>query len=181
MKIHCHRPSLAAAFQVVSGVVPSRTPKDILKNVMLQVADGKAVLIGTDQEIGIRYEIPGVEIESPGEILLPTSRIISILRELQDDGVDLEIDDSVVLVRSGHSEFRLSLEDSTEFPPVTAPTLFIYGKDSGPFQTPTLNDMWEWVEGDLTIHVLPGVGHNPHTEVPEFVTPRIMEWLATRR
>ena len=68
-----------------------------------------------------------------------------------------------------------------EFPPVTAPTLFIYGKDSGPFQTPTLNDMWEWVEGDLTIHVLPGVGHNPHTEVPEFVTPRIMEWLATRR
>ena len=68
-----------------------------------------------------------------------------------------------------------------EFPPVKAPTLFIYGKDSGPFQNPTLNDMWEWVERDLTIHVLPGVGHNPHTQAPEFVTPRIMEWLATRR
>ena len=68
-----------------------------------------------------------------------------------------------------------------EFPPVTAPTLFIYGKNSGPFQNPTLNDMWKWVEGDLTIHVLPGVGHGPHTEVPEFVTPRIMEWLATGR
>jgi DNA polymerase-3 subunit beta len=120
MKIHCHRPSLAAAFQVVSGVIPTRTPKDILKNVMLQVADGKAVLIGTDQEIGIRYEIPGVEIESPGEMLLPTSRIISILRELQDDGVNLEIDDSSVLIRAGHSEFRLSLEDPSEFPPVTA-------------------------------------------------------------
>ena len=68
-----------------------------------------------------------------------------------------------------------------EFPPVQAPTLFIYGKDSGPFQNPTLNDMWEWVEGDLTIHVLPGVGHGPHTQVPEFVTPRIMEWLETSR
>ncbi len=68
-----------------------------------------------------------------------------------------------------------------EFPPVKAPTLFIYGKDSGPFKNPTLNDMWEWVEGPLTIHVLPGVGHGPHTEVPEFVTPRIMEWLATGR
>ena len=66
-----------------------------------------------------------------------------------------------------------------EFPPVTAPTLFIYGKDSGPFQNSTLNDMWEWVDGDLTIHVLPGVGHNPHTQAPEFVTPRILEWLAT--
>ena len=68
-----------------------------------------------------------------------------------------------------------------EFPPVMAPTLFIYGKDSGPFLNPTLNDMWEWVEGPLTIHVLPGVGHGPHTQVPEIVTPRIMEWLKTGR
>ena len=42
-----------------------------------------------------------------------------------------------------------------EFPPVTAPTLFIYGKDSPPFQNATLNDMWAWVEGPLTIEVLP--------------------------
>ena len=68
-----------------------------------------------------------------------------------------------------------------EFPPVLAPTLFIYGKNSGPFQNATLNDMWTWVEGDLTIHVLPGVGHGPHNEVPEFVTPRIVEWLETGR
>ena len=68
-----------------------------------------------------------------------------------------------------------------EFPPVQAPTLFLYGKNSGPFQNPTLNDMWEWVEGPLTIHVLPGVGHGPHTQAPEIVTPRIMEWLDTGR
>ncbi len=64
-----------------------------------------------------------------------------------------------------------------DFPPVQAPTLLIYGKNSGPFKNPTLNDMWEWVEGELTIHVLPGVGHGPHTEAPEIVTPRILDWL----
>jgi len=68
-----------------------------------------------------------------------------------------------------------------EFPPVQAPTLFLYGKDSGPFQNPTLNDMWEWVDGPLTIQVLPGVGHGPYTQVPEIITPRIMEWLDTGR
>ena len=68
-----------------------------------------------------------------------------------------------------------------EFPLVKAPTLFFYGKESGPFRNETLNDMWKWVEGPLTIHVLPGVGHGPHTQVPEFVTPRIMEWLETGR
>lgn len=120
MKLHCHRPSLAAAFQVVGSVVPSRTPKDILKNVKLSVADGRATLIGTDSEVGIRYEIPGVETDSAGECLLPTARVISILRELTDDGVSLEATEDAVWIRAGHSEFRLSAADPTEFPPVAA-------------------------------------------------------------
>ena len=78
MRLRCHRPSLTAAFQIVSGVIPSRTPKDILKNVKLQVADGKAILIGTDQEVGIRYEIPPAHIASDGEALLPTGRVTSM-------------------------------------------------------------------------------------------------------
>lgn len=120
MKLHCHRPSLAQAFQVVGGVVPTRTPKDILKNVKLQVSDGKAILVGTDQEVGIRYEIPGVEADSAGETLLPTNRVTSILRELQDDAVDIELAEEAVWIRAGHSEFRLAAEDPSEFPPVTA-------------------------------------------------------------
>ncbi|MFP6598381.1 MAG: alpha/beta hydrolase [Candidatus Hydrogenedentota bacterium] len=64
-----------------------------------------------------------------------------------------------------------------EFPPVKAPTLFMYGKKNGVFLGGNLNDMWDWVEGPLTIQVLPGVGHGPHTEAPEIVTPSIMRWL----
>ncbi len=118
MKLHCHRPTLVAAFQVASGIVPTRTPKEILRNIKLQVADGSATLIATDSEVGIRHEIPGVEIESPGEALLPAVRVNSILRELQDDAVDLEVSDGALWIRSGHSEFRLSVEDPAEFPPV---------------------------------------------------------------
>lgn len=120
MKLHCHRPTLATAFQIVSGVVPSRTPKDILRNVKLQVGGGKATLVGTDQEVGIRYDIPGVETDSDGEVLLPKDRLIAILRELTDDGVDFEVNETSLWVRSGHSEFKLSAEDPAEFPPVQA-------------------------------------------------------------
>ncbi len=118
MKLQCHRPSLAAAFQTVSGVVPTRTPKEILKNVKLQAIGGAATLIGTDQEVGIRYEIPGVEIVSGGETLMPAARVISILRELQDETVNLEVAGDAVWIRAGHSEFRLSAIDPSEFPPV---------------------------------------------------------------
>ena len=64
-----------------------------------------------------------------------------------------------------------------EFPPVQAPTLLIYGKDSGPFKPETLDGIWRWVDGPLTLRVLPGVGHGPHTQVPEIVTPAILRWL----
>lgn len=120
MKLHCHRPTLSTAFQIVSGVVPSRTPKDILRNVKLQVGGGKATLVGTDQEVGIRYDIPGVETDSDGEVLLPKDRLIAILRELTDEGVDLEVTEKALWIRSGHSEFKLSAEDPAEFPPVQA-------------------------------------------------------------
>lgn len=120
MKLHCHKASLATAFQVVSGVVPARTPKEILKNVMLQARDGVATLSGTDLEIGIRYEIPGVEIETSGDALLPAARMISILRELTEGTVDLDVSDDGLRIRSGSSEFNLAAEDAAEFP--TIPT-----------------------------------------------------------
>lgn len=118
MKLHCHRPTLSTAFQIVSGVVPSRTPKEILRNVKLQIGGGKATLIGTDQEVGIRYDIPGVETDSDGEVLLPKDRLLAILRELNEDGVDLEATEKDLMIRSGHSEFKLATESAAEFPPV---------------------------------------------------------------
>ena len=57
----------------------------------------------------------------------------------------------------------------------------MYGKDETFFLNDTLNDMWEWVEGPLSLHVLAGVNHGPHTEAPETVTLRMMEWLETGR
>ena len=118
MKLKCPRHLLAAAFQTVSGVVPSRTPKDILKNVKLIVADQQATLVGTDQEVGIRYQLPEVETDSAGEVLLPTQQVQAILREIQDEVISLEATDGTVWVRAGSSEFQLSTKDSAEFPDV---------------------------------------------------------------
>lgn len=118
MKLHCHKASLATAFQVVSGVVPTRTPKEILRNVMLQTRDGVTTLSGTDLEIGIRYEIPGVEVEKSGDALLPAARMISILRELTEPTLDLEVTEEGLRIRSGQSDFILSAGDATEFPSV---------------------------------------------------------------
>ena len=95
MRLLCKRAALTTAFQTVSGVVPTRTPKEILQNVKLEAGKAQAVLIGTDQEVGIRYRITEADIQRPGEILLPTNRVLAILREMQGDVVVIEATDAV--------------------------------------------------------------------------------------
>jgi len=120
MNLICSRQLLATALATVSGVVPTRTTKEILKNIKLIVTDGVATLIGTDQEVGIRYQLPEIQSGTSGEVLLPTQRVTAILRELQDAEVSIEVNERSLKIRSGQSEFKLSVEDPAEFPEVTA-------------------------------------------------------------
>jgi pimeloyl-ACP methyl ester carboxylesterase len=68
----------------------------------------------------------------------------------------------------------------SDYPKVKAPTLVVYGREDVPLVVNGLNDLWKWVDSELTLLVVPGAGHGPHAELPEFVTPRIMDWLAAR-
>jgi len=131
IKLQCQRNALATAFSVVSAVVPTRTPKPILQNVKLQTASGLTTLLATDSEIAIRYSVPGVEASGAGEALLPTRRVMDILRELRDETVTLEIEESAVTIKTGFSEFRLPIENPSEFPTIAAFDEATYFKVSG--------------------------------------------------
>lgn len=118
MKITCNRQKFAAAFAIASSAVPARTPKDILKNVFMSITKDGVQLVGTDQEIAIRYTVSDITTSSVGDVLLPTQRLSSILRELTDESVELDIDYQQVHVRSQSGKFRLVSEDPKEYPPV---------------------------------------------------------------
>ena len=61
MKITCNREKMWHAFQTVSSVAPSRSPKPILQNVKLEVEPDGAILMATDLEVGIRYRVAGID------------------------------------------------------------------------------------------------------------------------
>jgi len=118
MKITCERERLLGAFQAAASVAPARSPKPILQNVKLEVQADTATLSATDLEIGIRVEVPGIEVEAPGAVVLPTGRFSSILRESTDAKLHLEADTAGTLVRGERSEFKLPGESPNEFPAV---------------------------------------------------------------
>lgn len=119
MKISCDREQLLHAFQTVATVVPSRSPKPILQNVKLEVTAEKATLLATDLEVGIRHDVEGVEIQSPGAAVLSVTRFGSILRESSDQTLHLECDSTGIIIRGERSKFHLPAENPMEFPQVT--------------------------------------------------------------
>ena len=118
MKVTCDREALLAAFQTAAAVVPSRSPKPILQNIKLEVTDQGAILLATDLEIGIRIQVPGIQVHTPGSAILPLGRFGSILRESSDDMLHLESDGQSTTVRGERSEFKLPSENPQEFPAV---------------------------------------------------------------
>lgn len=120
MKITCDREKLLAAFQTAATVAPSRSPKPILQNVKFEVSKESAILMATDMEVGIRIDVPGIDVTTPGSAVLPVARFGSILRENSDEKLLIEADSQGATVRGDRSEFNLPGENPDEFPTVTA-------------------------------------------------------------
>jgi DNA polymerase-3 subunit beta len=106
------------AFQTVAVVAPARSPKPILQNVKLEVTPTSATLMGTDLEVGIRYDVTGIEVDVPGAAVLPVGRFGSILRESADATFRIEAGNEGTTIRGERSQFKLPSENPQDFPPI---------------------------------------------------------------
>lgn len=120
MKIECDREKLATAFQLAGSVALARSPKEILQNVKLEAEADKVTLMATDMESGIRIELDGVEVTTPGKVLLHVGRVGMILRESSDEKISIESDDSSTVIKGSHSEFNLPSANPDEFPTIAS-------------------------------------------------------------
>jgi len=130
MKIQCDRERLSRAFQTAASVVPTRSPKPILRNVKLVATPEGATVMGTDLEVGIRIELPGLDIAAPGSVVLPVDRFGAVLREASDEKIMIESDASRIRSEVGTSHFQLPAENAAEFPDVAPFT------ETGHFELP---------------------------------------------
>ena len=118
MKISCDRDQLSNAFQLAGSVAQMRSPKEILQNVKIEAAEDRVTLMATDMETGIRIDVEGVDVQTPGKALLHVGRVGMILRESSDEQLQFESDGSATKVTGQHSEFNLPSANPDEFPTV---------------------------------------------------------------
>ncbi len=120
MKVRCHREGLLSAFQLASVAVPARDLKPVLQNLKVIATPERCTLLATDLELGIRLEVRGIQVEEPGEALLPAGRVQAILRESSDEELEIEASTQSCRVRGEHNEFEMGGDDPAEFPDVPA-------------------------------------------------------------
>ena len=118
MKISCNREKLFGAFQLAASVASARSPKEILQNIKLTASEDAVTLMATDMDAGIRIDVEGVDVQTPGKALLSVQRIGSILRESSDEQLYFEVNGSSLIVRGLQSEFSLPSGNPDEFPTV---------------------------------------------------------------
>ena len=125
MKVICNRGALLEALTVASNVVQARTPKPVLQCVKLTAAEDRLTLSATDMEVAIRYTDTQVQVEQPGETLVPADKFRDIVRESVDDTLAIEVAaeaDAVggtfANIRGQDSHFKIFTQKSAEFPPI---------------------------------------------------------------
>lgn len=121
MKCICNRVSLLEALTAAASVALTRTPKPILECVRLTAEADGLTLTAYDQEVGLRYQTRQVEVTEPGEALVHTGRLVSVVRESSDETMTLEVMDESLHVRGRDSHFQIVGKDPREFPPVAGP------------------------------------------------------------
>jgi len=118
MKAKFNKAALQEALNLVTSIVPSRTPKPILQGVHITADKNGVVICATDLEVGISYNISQVEVEREGEAVVPADKIASIVRESVDEVIELDVAEAAMRIHGADSNFTIYGHDPGQYPAV---------------------------------------------------------------
>ncbi len=121
MKMICDRAALLDALTLVNGVVATRTPKPVLECVKIEAANGVLTLSGTDLEAALRVSTTRVDIQAPGDALVPADKLMQICRNLTDATLAIEVKDAVATIKGEGTTFKIYGHTPSEFPSIPDP------------------------------------------------------------
>jgi DNA polymerase III subunit beta len=120
MKLKCQRSGLLDACSVVQMAVAARSTKPILTNIKAVADKDRLTLMATDLEVGVRYELSGVDVSRTGAVILPAGKLVSILRESNDDELTITADSDGTLIKTQSGRFTMAAADPADFPDLPA-------------------------------------------------------------
>lgn len=118
MKFSIIRSKFLEAMQKVQNVVSAKPTVLILQNAMMKVEDNRLSITTTDLDISEKCTTE-CEVEVPGCTTFPIKRMVSVIRELCEEQVFIDVgDDDIANVQCGASYFKINGMPIRDFPPI---------------------------------------------------------------
>ena len=118
MKIQIPKQDILDAVNKVKTVVSAKSALPILSHILLEAADNQLKISATDLKVSIECTVD-CDVQSPGALTVSSHRLASILSDLPDEDITIELQDSnVVNLDCGKIHTRLYSMSPDEFPPV---------------------------------------------------------------
>ncbi len=118
MKAICDRAALTDLLNLVSPVAATRTPKEVLRCVKLTANDASLTLAATDLELAVWASTQRVEVNKPGEALVPADKLSQIVRESFDPTLTVELEKQTTHIRGEDAHFQIYGQSPSDFPPL---------------------------------------------------------------
>ena len=123
MKVICDRGALMDAINLVSGAVAARTPRMQLTCVKLEATQsggsGELTLTATDAEIALRLTLSEVDVQEPGEALIPADKLRQIVSaEDAEPTLTIEASGETCHIRGADAHFKVFGYPAADFPPI---------------------------------------------------------------
>jgi DNA polymerase III subunit beta len=123
MKVICDRGALLDAINLVSGAVAARTPRVQLTCVKLTATKsagaGELTLAATDAEVALKLTLTQVDVQQPGEALIPADKLRQIVSaEDNEPTLTIEVENEVCHIRGADAHFKVFGYPPADFPPI---------------------------------------------------------------
>ena len=116
MKVSFNRTALTEALGLLTSVVPNRTPKPILRCVLISAEQKEVHISATDLEVGISCCISEVQVEEAGKVVVPADRLAAIVRESDDEVLLMQADQGTCNIQGADSHFTIYGQQAEQFP-----------------------------------------------------------------
>ncbi len=114
MKLIADRKKLSSILEKCDKGVPNQVIIGVMGGILMEIKDGKATLTGASMEQGVRITLP-VEATEDCKVVVP-NKLVQIVKYFPGEQVEMELQESKLIVKSGDSKVTLNTMSAEEYP-----------------------------------------------------------------
>ncbi len=116
MKIKAPKQIIESILINLQPFLEKKDASQITSHILFKSQNNKCLIKATDGEIGLRVITDHILIEAEGTFTANGKKLLDIIRILKDNEITLELLDDTLIIKQGHSKFKLPTFDPQGYP-----------------------------------------------------------------